>query len=81
MKTKNFIPYGEEERRIRKRMVEIGVRQKDIVIGTGILKQDVSNVIRQRSKSTSYIAEIYHFLGLGLPPKLASGNQLPTCGD
>ena len=56
--------FTDEERRIRIRMAKLGVRVKDIASGTGITRQDISMVVRGKSKSPRYIAEVYKFLDL-----------------
>ena len=56
--------FGDEERRLRHRLIEMGIRQKDVAAATGIHLNDVSNVIRGRSRSPRYVAEVYRFLGL-----------------
>jgi len=63
--------FCEEEKRMRSRMIEMGIRQNDIANATGIIIQDVSNVIRQRSKSPRYVAEVYKFLNLESPSETA----------
>jgi len=59
--------FGDEERRLRQRMIEMGVRQTDIAASIGITIQDVSHVIRGSSRSPKYIAEVYKYLGLTQP--------------
>jgi len=56
--------FDDEERRLRVRMMEMNVRQIDVAAKTGISKQDVNHVIRGKSRSPRYIAEIYKYLGL-----------------
>lgn len=59
--------FGEEERRLRMRMIEMGIRQRDIASATGIHINDVSSVVRGKSRSPRYIAEVYRFLELEQP--------------
>ena len=59
--------FSPEERRLRKRMIEMGIRQKDIADDLGIHIQNVSNVIRQQSRHPRYIAEVYNYMGLEQP--------------
>lgn len=63
--------FAPEEKRLRKRLIELGLMQKDVAHSLGISTQDVSMVIRGRSKSPSYVAEVYKFLGMEMPDKLA----------
>ena len=65
--TKNSVGFTDEERRIRVRLVEMGVRQRDMAAAIGIRFQDVSAVIRGTSKSPRYVAEVYKYLGLTGP--------------
>jgi cyanate lyase len=65
--TKNATGFSDEERRIRIRKAEMGLRVKDIAEGIGILPVDVTMVIRVRSKSPRYITEVYKYLGLDEP--------------
>lgn len=62
-----YTGFGEEERRLRQRMIEMGIRQTDIAKATGIIIQDVSHVIRGSSRSPRYVAEVYRYLGLEQP--------------
>ena len=59
--------FSDEERRIRVRMAERGLKVKFIASQIGIASQDVTNVIRGRSKSPRYIAEVYKYIGLEMP--------------
>jgi len=61
--------FSEEEKRLRSKMIKMGIRQKDIAESTGIIIQDVSQVIRGRSRSPRYVAEVYKYLGLEFPEK------------
>ena len=61
--------FSEEEKRLRQRMIEMGIRQIDVANALGIHLADVSNVIREKSRSPRYIAEVYKFLGLEMPEK------------
>ena len=61
---KKGIGFTEEERRLRIRMAERGLRIRDVAKGIGIFQQDVTHVVRGTSKSPRYIAEVYKFLGL-----------------
>ena len=59
--------FSEEERRLRMRLIEMGKLQSDIANETGIHLNDISNVIRGRSRSPRYVAEVYRYLGLEKP--------------
>jgi len=59
--------FGEEERRLRQRMLELGVKQTDIANTLNIQRQDVSAVVRGISRSPRYVAEVYKYLGLNVP--------------
>jgi hypothetical protein len=59
--------FSDEERRLRMRMIQMGVRQKNIASDTGIHINDISNVIRGRSRSPRYVAEVYRYLELEQP--------------
>jgi len=63
----NGAGFSEEERRLRQKMIEMNIRQKNIADQTGIHINDISNVIRGRSRSPRYIAEVYNYLGLEMP--------------
>ena len=65
-RTRNF---SDEERRIRARIAESGLRVKDIAAAIGIYPQDVSNVIAGRSRSPRYVVKVYKFLELDMPEK------------
>ena len=67
IKPKYALGFTEEERRLRVRMAERGLRMRDIAAEIGVFPQDVTNVVRGRSKSPKYIAEVYKFLDLELP--------------
>ena len=62
--------FTDEERRIRVRKAELGLTVKAIAAAIGIAPQDVTNVIRGRSQSPRYIAEVYKYLGLERPVEL-----------
>ena len=47
--------------------IPYGIAIKNIADSLGIARQDITNVIRGRSKSPRYIAEVYKFLGLKMP--------------
>lgn len=57
----------EEERRLRKRMIDMNVKQRDIALATGLYLPDICHVIRQISKKPAYIRDVYNFLGLEIP--------------
>ena len=59
--------YSDEERRLRQRMFDMGVKQTDIANAINIHRNDVSAVIRGKSRSPRYIAEVYKCLGLKMP--------------
>ena len=59
--------FTDEERRLRVRKAELGLKVKDIAASIGITPQDVTMVIRGNSKSPRYVAEVYKFLGLEMP--------------
>ena len=59
--------FSEEERRLRSRLIEMGIRQKNVAEATGIHINDISNVIRGRSRSPRYVAEVYRYLGMEMP--------------
>ena len=59
--------FSEEERRIRKRILELGINQKKVAEVIGLQIRDVSEVVRGRSRTPHYIAEVYKFLGLEMP--------------
>ena len=66
-KIKSFL--SEEERRLKIRILEMGIRQCDIAKAIGIADSDVTKVIRGRSQSPGYIAKVYAYLGLEIPKK------------
>ena len=70
---KQSIGFSEEERRLRKRLIELGVRQADVANALGIYITDVSNVIRGKSRSPRYVAEVYKYLGLNMPTEAGRG--------
>ena len=59
--------FTDEERRLRVRKAELGLKVKDIAASIGIMPQDVTMVIRGNSKSPRYIAEVHKLLGLEMP--------------
>lgn len=59
--------FSEQERLLRKKMIDMNIRQKDIAKATGIHINDISNVIRGRSRSPRYVAEVYKYLGFEPP--------------
>ena len=68
--------FGEDERRLRQRMIELGIRQTDVAKALGICLADVSNVIRERSRSPRYVAEVYKYLGLEMPSMSRRARQM-----
>ena len=64
----NHKGFSEEEHRIRQRLIEMGIRQKNVAEAIGIHIKDVSAVVRQCSRSPRYVAEVYKYLGLTMPP-------------
>ena len=60
---------SEEQRRLKKRMLEMGVRQIHVADFIGITRQDVSNVVNGRSDKPKYVEKVYNFLGLDMPQK------------
>ena len=67
---KKTFGFGEEETRLRQRLIQMGIRQTHVANSLGIHLTDVSNVIRGRSKSPRYIEEVYKFLGLDMPQSM-----------
>ena len=61
--------FTDEERRLRKRILEMGINQKKVAEAIGLQLSDVSKVVRGRCKSPHYVAEVYRFLGLNMPGK------------
>ena len=61
------VGFTEEEKRLRVRMAEKGLRVKDIAAHCGIRSQDVTAVIRGKSRSPRYVAKVYAHLGLEIP--------------
>jgi|GEM_PF-2247392 len=59
--------YSQEEQRIRKRLMALGLRQHEIASALGIGIPDVNHVIRGRSRSPRYVAAVYSYLGLEMP--------------
>jgi len=70
---KQSLGFSEEERRLRQRLIELGVRQADVANALGIHITDVSNVIRGKSRSPRYVAEVYKYLGLNMPTEAGRG--------
>ena len=71
MNAPNTLGFTDEERRLRKRIIDMGVTQKEIAETIGIQRQDVTAVIRGKSRSPRYIAEVYKCLELERPSKNA----------
>jgi len=63
-------PFSEEEIRLRKHMLDLKIKMKDLSAETGIAISDVSKVIKGISPCPRYIATIYEYLGLEMPEKL-----------
>ena len=61
--------FTDEERRLRKRILELGINQKKVADSIGLQLRDVSEVVRGRSRTPHYVAEVYKFLGLKMPNK------------
>lgn len=61
--------FTDEERRLRVRMLEMGLRQKDLADALGLPRQNVLAVIRGYSLCPLYVAEVYKYLGLEQPEK------------
>ena len=59
-----IIDYTEEERKLRLRMAERGLKVNDIAEAVGIHRQDVTAVLRGRSRSPRYVEAVYNFLGV-----------------
>ena len=66
----NSAGFSDEERRLRNRLIELNIRQKHVAATLGIHINDVSNVIRGRSRSPRYIVEVYRCLGLEPPASI-----------
>lgn len=68
-KTKRAVPRGfsEEEKRLRRRIVDMGIRQKDIGDELGLSKADISHVFRGTCRSPRYVEAVYAYLGLEMP--------------
>ena len=59
--------FTEEETRIRQRLLEMGIRQINVAEALGLHVRDISAVVRGKSRSPRYVAEVYKFLGLEMP--------------
>ena len=59
--------FTDEERRLRRRILEMGINQKRVAEAVGLKLDDVSKVVRGRCKSPHYVAEVYNFLELKMP--------------
>ena len=59
--------YSEEERRVKQRMLELGILQIHIAESLKMNTRDVNAVVRQRSRSPSHVKKVYELLGLDLP--------------
>ena len=59
--------FSDKERRSRKRLIDLGMRQIDVSMATGIGPVDVNRVIKGISLAPAYIAEVYRCLGLEQP--------------
>ena len=66
-----------EEKRLRKHMIDIEIKQADIVRGTGLSKPFVSAVIRGYSHCPAHIRKVYEFIGL-TPPVAVKRESIPT---
>ena len=56
---------SDEEKRIRIHMLQTDIGINDIAKAVGIARQDVSAVIRGKSRSPSYVRKVYEYLKLG----------------
>lgn len=63
------VGFSEEEKRIRRRILDMGIRQRDIADELGISKQDVSMAISGKSTCPKYVSAVYDYLGLDMPKK------------
>ena len=59
--------FSEEERRVKQRMLELGILQVHIAESLKMNTRDVNAVVRQRSRSPSHIKKVYEVLGLEMP--------------
>ena len=67
--------FSEEERRLKHKMLEMGVRQTDVAKALGIDLSDVCHVVRGSSRSPRYVAEVYKYLGLKMPEQNKSNGE------
>ena len=58
---------SDEEKRIKLRLIDMGLRQTDVARIIGIARADVCAVVRGVSRSPRYAEEVYKFLGLQMP--------------
>lgn len=59
--------YSEEERRIKQRLLELGLQQKHVADALKLHVRDVNAVVKQCCRSPRYVKEVYGFLGLEMP--------------
>ena len=67
--------FSDEERRLRHRIIELGIHQTDVAKALGINLSDVSHVVRGSSRSPRYVAEVYKYLGLEMPEQNKSNGK------
>lgn len=61
------VGFSREEQRLRVRLIEKGLKQRDVADALGIAKQDVSMVVCGRSTCPRYVEAVYAYLGLDIP--------------
>lgn len=61
------VGFSEEEKRIRKHMIDRNITQKKIASDLGLARQDVSNVVCGISRSPRYVKSVYDYIGLDVP--------------
>lgn len=61
------VGFSQEEKRIRRRILDLGIKQKDIANELGISQQDVSMAIRGKSTCPRYVEAVYAYLKLDMP--------------
>lgn len=63
----NEAKYTEDEKQVRKRLIDRSLTQSQIARALGLTRQDVSNVICGICRSPRYVKMVYDFVELEVP--------------
>ncbi|MCL1998193.1 MAG: helix-turn-helix domain-containing protein [Turicibacter sp.] len=74
-KRQPLVPFTDEEIKLRRRILDMGYTHSQVAELVGITRQDVSKIVKGKSKCPRYIHAVYKFLGFEdeIPPELLGG--------